>query len=98
MKKITHILFLLAFISLILLTTELHSSNRVSADNSGLVVNNVSSDSDVAAQKFVDQINILRMIHIDKAIFASPLFRSLVDFSRPLPVEDSGRPNPFAPL
>lgn len=39
----------------------------------------------------------LRSIELDETIFNDPSFRSLINFSRPVPPEPVGRDNPFAP-
>lgn len=40
----------------------------------------------------------LRALSLDDAVFASPSFQSLLDFSKPIPPLPIGRTNPFAPL
>ncbi|MES3005225.1 MAG: hypothetical protein V4690_03940 [Patescibacteria group bacterium] len=37
-------------------------------------------------------------VSIDKSLFESSVFVSLIDFSTPLTAEAQGRPNPFAPI
>ena len=40
----------------------------------------------------------LQTIKLDQSIFSDPVFKSLENFSVELPHEESGRPNPFAPV
>ncbi len=40
----------------------------------------------------------LKAIKIQKDFFSDPVFRSLQDFSTPVPDEPRGRANPFAPV
>ncbi len=40
----------------------------------------------------------LKRLSLDEKIFSDPSFKSLIDHSRPLPPQTSGRLNPFAPL
>ena len=66
---------------------------------SGLVANKtLDTEANVLASKFVRQVSIIRAVKIDSDIFKNKTFQSLVDWSRPIPEEASGRENPFAPL
>jgi hypothetical protein len=68
---------------------------------SGLVTtteNVGGASSDVVAQKLVSKINILRSVTLKGDMFKSPSFISLVDWSKPLPDQEVGRNNPFAPI
>lgn len=58
----------------------------------------VTKTTNVLAAKFIRQVNLLNNIKLDDGIFEDPAFRSLVDWSRPIPDEPAGRNNPFAPL
>ncbi len=69
----------------------------VSAQETGSS-NAKSMNPTVIAARFVKQIAILSKVDINDEIFNSEVFNSLVDSSRPIPEEASGRPNPFAPL
>lgn len=40
----------------------------------------------------------LRSLTLDPSLFKDPVFQSLRDFSVPLPPQQAGRRNPFAPL
>jgi hypothetical protein len=57
-----------------------------------------NSGASVFAAKFRKQLDLLNKVKIDDHVFSTPSFNSLIDWSRPLPVEPAGRPNPFAPL
>lgn len=59
-----------------------------------------SSEAGLIAAKFIKQVNILDSINIkaDAKVLESDEFKSLIDFSRPIPDEPVGRDNPFAPF
>lgn len=40
----------------------------------------------------------LKTIKLDQTVFADPIFKSLQNFSVDLPIEGTGRPDPFAPV
>jgi len=50
------------------------------------------------AQELVETLLTLRAVTLQSAIFSSPAFHILRDFSTPIVPEPVGRPNPFAPL
>ena len=64
----------------------------------GLVQTTSNPNADIVAQKFINQINILNSVRIETSIFADESFQSLIDWSRPIPDEEKGRANPFAPI
>lgn len=74
-------------------------------DNSGLVTVSATSTAaidnsefDFTTQKFIRQVGVLNNVTVDGSFFQNPSFLSLVDMSVPIPAEQSGRNNPFAPL
>src|SRR3989338_11160873 len=50
------------------------------------------------AQKLIQSLAVLSAVTLDGAIFSTPSFQALVDFSTPIIVEPVGRINPFLPL
>lgn len=40
----------------------------------------------------------LKRHNLDNSLFSDPLWLSLTDFSKPLVLQEPGRPNPFAPF
>lgn len=57
----------------------------------------------ISAEKAIDgdllsTLRELKRLRLDESIFSDQSFVSLTDQSRPLPVQTSGRINPFAPL
>ena len=66
-------------------------SDKVVEVTSEEVVQNVDTD-------LIALLATLRGITLNGELFASPVFRGLVDFSQALRPEDTGRDNPFAPL
>lgn len=49
-------------------------------------------------QDVIAELERLQRIELDDQFFASPVFRALQDFAKPLPNVEVGRPNPFAPV
>jgi len=56
------------------------------------------SGQPVYGQDILVLANKINSISIDKSIFTSPLFTSLIDLNIPVVVEPKGRINPFAAL
>lgn len=50
------------------------------------------------AQKLIQSLAILSTVTLDGAIFSSPSWKALIDFSQPIIAEPVGRVNPFAPI
>jgi|GEM_PF-2247984 hypothetical protein len=103
MNKNTILVTLLVIITLLLVLPGIVRITSVDAQTedttSGLVANKaLDSEAGVLASKFVRQVNIIRAVKIDSEIFKDKTFLSLIDWSRPIPEEASGRENPFAPL
>lgn len=73
--------------------------NKSASAQSGLT-EDVNSDQSVIAQRITLELNRLDQLKqkLNGNIFRDPVFQSLKDFSQPLPVEDKGRENPFAPI
>jgi len=46
-------------------------------------------------QDLLDLYHRLETVTFDKGIFNLPSYRSLIDFSRPIPEQPLGRPNPY---
>jgi len=57
-----------------------------------------SLSSDTISAQIVSKISILNSVSLKDAMFKNPMFTSLVDYSRPLPDQEIGRNNPFAPI
>ena len=56
------------------------------------------SDSEPVGEDILILADKIRTINIDPAVFSSPLFANLKDFSAPVTAEAKSRPNPFAPI
>lgn len=70
-----------------------------STDSSLVYSTNSSLGTDVGVgQSILVTLERLRRINIDSNFFQSPVFRSLVDFSRATTSEEIGRPDPFVPI
>ncbi len=100
MKKYI-IITLCAAITLIAFGTVFVNVRNVEAQNAvnGIVTSDESSatEADMIAETFIRQFEIISSVKLDTSIFESPVFRSLEDFSKPIPEEQRGRANPFAP-
>lgn len=56
------------------------------------------SNTEVVGGDILNLVEKTKDLTIDKSIFSSNLFISLVDFNITLSPENKGRPNPFAPI
>ena len=52
----------------------------------------------VDGQTIVALLKRLSSVSLDDSIFLNKTFKSLTDFSQPIPDQVAGRPNPFAPI
>ena len=52
----------------------------------------------VDGQAILSLLNRLKMVSLNKSIFSSAVFNSLVSFEEPIPDQAILRPNPFAPI
>jgi regulatory protein YycI of two-component signal transduction system YycFG len=70
------------------------------ADAQGSVLTEEYVADNLAAQRLTLELQKINSLQnrISSDIFNNPIFKSLQDFSKPLPVEERGRSNPFAPL
>ncbi len=62
---------------------------------------NLVAEKGEAGEVGRDLLNLLlesNTITLDDTVFSGELFLRLQDFGKPIPPEDSGRDNPFAPL
>ncbi|MDE1975446.1 MAG: hypothetical protein KGI49_02990 [Patescibacteria group bacterium] len=64
--------------------------------SSSLLVSQAGEASVGSAE--LDLLNEIRSLNIDSSFFNDPAYQSLQDYSVPVPTENVGRPNPFAPI
>ncbi len=57
-----------------------------------------SAALDGPGKEFVGQLLAIQNIKFNLALFADPVFQGLQDWSREIMPQETGRPNPFAPL
>lgn len=57
-----------------------------------------STQLDGPGKEFVTQLLAIQNIKFNLTLFKDPVFMGLQDYSRELIPQESGRPNPFAPL
>lgn len=102
MKK--NILIIAVFLLMIaaLVIPHTFSASSVNAQE-GLITTSAlpagnDSEASLIAAKFIKQISILNRVKISGSLFSDPSFQTLKDWSRPIPEEAAGRPNPFAPF
>lgn len=99
MKKIIPIVAL-AFIAIAVFYS-MKSSKQ--SDSPVSIAQDMSSSSNVAKQKLIDQgddilkiLGLVKEIDLSVDIFSNPLFLSLSDFSVSLPRKEIGQRNPFS--
>ncbi len=56
-----------------------------------------STSADVGSD-VLDMFNSLQSVSLDPSLFSSPAYLLLTDFSVPIPVQATGRKNPFAAI
>ena len=67
-----------------------------SSSNSSL---EVTSDNNAAVgAQVLGLLNQIKSLNIDATFFSNPIFLTLHDFTVPIPSQNVGRTNPFAPL
>ncbi|MES2216735.1 MAG: hypothetical protein V4481_05595 [Patescibacteria group bacterium] len=72
--------------------------NSTPADEGSLSVEN-NPEVQASAARVLALLNQIKSLKIDPALFTSPEFQTLRDYSVPIPELEVGkRPNPFAPL
>ena len=57
-----------------------------------------SADAQLASDRIVSLLNQVSNLKIDKTLFDSAVYNSLVDYTITIPEENVGRANPFAPV
>ena len=78
-------------------STDGDSDLLISGTNS-LSGNSNSTDVQILGNQITQALTQIGSLNLDRSVFESPVFRSLVDISRPIDQEPAGRRNPFAPL
>ncbi len=71
--------------------------NGNSNNNSALLQGSSPELSDNISMEVLALLNQIQSLKIDSAMFSEPVYRTLVDYSVPIPPQDIGRTNPFAP-
>lgn len=56
-----------------------------------------TTDNQVGAE-VLSLLNQIQALHIDSSFFQSAAYQSLVDYTVPIPIQNVGRNNPFAPI
>lgn len=51
----------------------------------------------LASERFVQELNAIKVVELDDSLFADPRFRSFQNYSKPLIPQPTGRANPFTP-
>ena len=57
-----------------------------------------TTDAQVAGSRVLGLLNQIRSLKIDTSVLQDQVYMSLKDYSVPIPQENVGRQNPFAPL
>lgn len=88
---------IIAIIALILLSAGgFYYISRTDQDSEDLLVS--ESVENGVDRELLATLLELKSLKFDRALFESNVFKSLKDFSRQIPDEPAGRPNPFAPV
>lgn len=69
-----------------------------SSSDTLLFQQNPSGISDNVGTEILALLNQIQSIEIDASIFSSPVYQTLRDYSVPIPPQNVGRQNPFAPI
>ena len=67
-------------------------------EETSLIRDSASGTISADQRELLALLSSLESVELNDALFATPEFRSLIDWSRELPPESVGRSNPFAPL
>jgi hypothetical protein len=59
---------------------------------------NVSPELSATSQRVLSLLSQVQSLRIEAELFKSPLFRSFEDHSVPIPSQEVGRQDPFAPI
>lgn len=94
---------LIAIVVVALLLYFYYKGNPSDASISSLSVAGTpeSADAQAASDRVIGLLNEIRSLRIDAgntAIFNSPVYKSLVDYTIAIPEQTVGRINPFAPV
>lgn len=55
-------------------------------------------EGELVGAQVLSLLNQIQSLRIDSTFFQSPAYQSLVDYTVPIPAENVGRANPFAPI
>lgn len=58
----------------------------------------VTNSADILGADIIKAINQINTLKLDRGVFDDPIFKTLVDRSEEIMDQNSGRPNPFAPV
>ncbi len=72
--------------------------NKTPDSNSSIDTEGGSSETQIAGARVLTLLNQVSSLKIDKSLFDSASYRSLVDYTVNIPEQNVGRPNPFAPI
>ena len=94
MKAITNNLTLIATIVILFIGVFVYKTYFQNSDISLLPT--ITEQS--VGEEIVSLYNTIQSVELDQSIFSSLTYRSLIDFSKPLVPQPTGRQNPFAVL
>ncbi|HBM45424.1 MAG: hypothetical protein UR85_C0011G0018 [Candidatus Nomurabacteria bacterium GW2011_GWF2_35_66] len=94
-NKLTSIL-LGALAVVVLIFVFFYFRGNSNTESAGLTVESATGGSPIGA--FLRQISAIRNVSLDSDVFNNPVLKNLKDQSKPIPSENKGRTNPFAPL
>lgn len=98
LKYKNYIILGLAAVALIFIGMSFFGDDAGAPGGDGEEAVAVDTESAQIERELLDELLRLRSIELDEALFGTPLFISLVDFSKPLVEQPVGRNNPFLPI
>lgn len=95
MKKTTVIIILIVIMGAFVY---FYISGSKLSDDSALLQGSSPDISDNVGAEVLALLNQIQSLKIDPTIFSEPVYKTLIDYSVPIPPQPVGRTNPFAPV
>lgn len=95
MKKTTAIFILILVVGAFIY---FYMSGGSVNNNSALLQGSSPDVSDNVGVEVLTLLNQIQSLKIDSTLFSEPVYKTLVDYSVPIPAQPIGRTNPFAPI
>ncbi len=69
-----------------------------STPNASSLLQNAGTNSGQVGSTELSLLNQIKSLSVDTAFFTDPVYKTLEDYTVMIPVQNVGRPNPFAPI